>query len=113
MNFPDPTNASAQVGGGGNTAGAQASGNNGTAAENALYSHNSGLPLKVAIKILDKSKINNNETRTRQLVQEIRVHWALEKCEGVIKVLELFEDDQFVYMIIEYQKQGTLLQQIL
>jgi hypothetical protein len=61
-------------------------------------------PLKVAIKILDKSKINNNETRTRQLVQEIRVHWALEKCEGVIKVLELFEDEQFVYIILEYQK---------
>lgn len=56
----------------------------------------------MAIKILDKSKINNNETRTRQLVQEIRVHWGLEKCDGVIKVLELFEDDQFVYMIIEY-----------
>lgn len=41
------------------------------------------------------------------------MHWALEKCEGVIKVLELFEDEQFVYMVLEYQKQGTLLQQIL
>ena len=66
MNFPDPTSTSAQVGGGGNTAGASASGNNGgAAAENAPNSQNSGLPLKVAIKILDKSKINNNETRTR------------------------------------------------
>lgn len=66
-------------------------------------------PQKVAIKILDKSKINNNETRTRQLVSEIKVHWALEKCEGIIKVIELFEDEQYVYMILEYQKQGTLL----
>jgi hypothetical protein len=64
MNFPDPTSTSAQVGGGGITAGASASVNNG-GAENALNNQNSGLPLKVAIKILDKSKINNNETRTR------------------------------------------------
>lgn len=59
--------------------------------------------------MIDKTKVENNENRTKQLVSEIRVHWAIQSCGGAIKLLEQFEDDNYVYLILEYQKQGTLL----
>ena len=59
---------------------------------------------QVAIKIIDKLKVDNNESRTKQLVSEIKVHWILEKCDGAIKLIELFEDENFVYIVLEYQK---------
>ena len=49
--------------------------------------------MRVAIKTLDKTKIATNEVRLRQLVAEVRVHWALEKCDGSLRILELFEDE--------------------
>ena len=63
--------------------------------------------------MIDKTKVENNENRKKQLVSEIRVHWAIQSCGGAIKLLELFEDENYVYLILEYQKQGTLLQQII
>lgn len=56
----------------------------------------------VAIKILDKTKISQNEIRMKQLVSEIRVHWAIEKCEGLIRILELYDDESFIYIVLEY-----------
>jgi hypothetical protein len=35
-------------------------------------------------------------------VSEIRVHWALEKCDGALRLIEIFEDDSFVYIVLEY-----------
>ena len=67
----------------------------------------------MAIKVLDKNKISSNDTRLRQLIAEIKVHWALSKCDAVLQMLELFEDSQLVYIVLEYQSQGTLLQQIM
>lgn len=40
-------------------------------------SRHSPAQTKVAIKVLDKNKIQSNDTRLRQLVAEIKVHWAL------------------------------------
>jgi hypothetical protein len=48
--------------------------------------------MEVAVKILDKSKIAKNDSNTKHLVTEIRVHWELEKCDGVLRLLELYED---------------------
>jgi len=39
---------------------------------------------KVAIKVLDKNKIHSNDTRLRQMIAEIKVHWALTKCDAVL-----------------------------
>jgi hypothetical protein len=52
--------------------------------------------------MIDKSKVEHSESRTKQLVSEIRVHWVLESCGGAIKLLELFEDDTYVYLVLEY-----------
>lgn len=69
--------------------------------------------IKVAVKIVDKRKIARDEERKVQLFNEIRVHWALEQCDGALRLLELFEEEHNLYMILEYQKQGTLFQQVI
>lgn len=57
----------------------------------------------VAIKILDKTKIAQHEHGIRNLIQEIKVHWALEECDSILRLLEIYEDDVFVYLVLEYQ----------
>jgi serine/threonine protein kinase len=37
------------------------------------------------------------------------VHWALEGCASVLKLLQLYEDENNVYMVLEYQPKGTLM----
>jgi serine/threonine protein kinase len=37
------------------------------------------------------------------------VHWALEGCASVLKLLQLYEDEHNVYMVLEYQPKGTLM----
>jgi serine/threonine protein kinase len=41
------------------------------------------------------------------------VHWGLEKCDGALRLIEIFEDDLFVYIVLEFQKMGSLLGQIM
>jgi len=41
------------------------------------------------------------------------VHWALEECGSMLQLIELYEDDVFVYLVLEYQQEGSLLGQIL
>ena len=64
---------------------------------------------KVAIKKLCKMKIKGIENGLEFLLNEIKVHWALEQCVSVVRLLQLFEDDESVYMVLEYQPNGTLL----
>jgi serine/threonine protein kinase len=42
------------------------------------------------------------------LVQEIRAHWLLESCEGLLSLLEIYEEEAFVQLVLEYQEGGTL-----
>jgi hypothetical protein len=51
----------------------------------------------------------NSENGVKCLVREVRVHWLIVDCDGVMQLLEIFEDDQFIYLVLEYQKQGSLL----
>jgi hypothetical protein len=37
------------------------------------------------------------------------VHWVSEECGGLIKLLEIYEDEKFVFLVLEYQAEGTLL----
>lgn len=46
----------------------------------------------VAIKILDKRGLSRTQYGITNLLQEIKVHWALEECGGVLHLLEIFED---------------------
>ena len=65
--------------------------------------------LKVAVKQLAKEKIVAIESGIEFLHNEIQVHWALEQCVSVVRLLHLFEDENYIYMVLEYQPNGTLL----
>jgi len=56
----------------------------------------------VAIKVMKKSKIYSSENGLKCLLNEIRVHWSLELCSGVLKLLSIFEDGEQIYLVLEY-----------
>jgi hypothetical protein len=56
---------------------------------------------KVAIKILDKKKIDKG-SGVDSLLNEIRVHWTLEKCEGALKLFSIYEDQYYFELVLEY-----------
>lgn len=37
----------------------------------------------------------------------------MEECDSILRLIEIYEDDVFVYLVLEYQQQGSLLGQIL
>jgi hypothetical protein len=39
---------------------------------------------KVAIKIMQSSSLLNNKKLSRDLENELRVHWALRDCDGIL-----------------------------
>lgn len=43
------------------------------------------------------------------LMNEISVHWALEHCQGVLKLLRIYEDEKYVMLVLEYQPKGSLM----
>jgi hypothetical protein len=43
------------------------------------------------------------------MLNEIRVHWALEECPSVLGLLAIHEDKDMIFMVLEYQPQGTLM----
>lgn len=63
----------------------------------------------VAIKKLKKRQVAGSKNGVMYLLNEIRVHWHLEQCSSVLKLLQLFEDENAVYMVLEYQPKGTLM----
>jgi hypothetical protein len=57
-----------------------------------LNRHSKGL---VAIKVIDKKKlteIGEPGDGPALLLNEIKVHWHLHECDGILSLLELFED---------------------
>ena len=64
---------------------------------------------KVAIKLLEKKKILGVKNGLPFLLNEIRAHWALERCEGVLKLLRIHEESEFIALVLEYQPKGSLM----
>ena len=56
----------------------------------------------VAIKILKKDKILSFKGGVDALVNEMSIHWALEHCQGVLKLLKLFEEEENIMLVLEY-----------
>ena len=56
----------------------------------------------VAVKILKKKNILKQPKGVLYLIREISVHWILMECSGLIKLLELYEDDEYVFLVLEY-----------
>jgi serine/threonine protein kinase len=43
------------------------------------------------------------------MMNEIRVHWSLENCPGVLDLIAMHEDSDMIFLVLEYQPQGTLM----
>jgi serine/threonine protein kinase len=67
----------------------------------------------VAIKRFKKSHIVDKELRRKTLIEEIRIHWSLLDCVNVTKLMEIYEDQNSVFLVLEYQSGGTLLKYII
>jgi serine/threonine protein kinase len=65
---------------------------------------------KVALKILEKDKFALYENGLQSLMGEIKAHWILEQCEGVLKILAIYDNDGFVVLVLEYQSKGSLME---
>ena len=59
---------------------------------------------------MEKDHILSYPQGIPQLLAEIRAHWTLELCEGVLKLFEIFETSAFIVLVLEYQPGGNLLQ---
>jgi hypothetical protein len=66
----------------------------------------------VAIKVLKKERLCKMKQGLRSLLNEINVHWVLEQCEGVLQLLGIHEDVEQIYLVLEYQPKGTLMNTI-
>lgn len=64
---------------------------------------------KVAVKTIDKAKIQGIDLGPQSLINEIRVHWALEQCDAVLKLLRIYENSSSVMLVLEYQPKGSLM----
>ena len=38
----------------------------------------------------------------RNLKNEIKVHWTLENCEGALQLHEIYEDEEYAYLVLDY-----------
>ena len=57
-----------------------------------------------------KEELRNSERGVESLFNEVRVHWALEQCQGVLKLLKIYEDPWVVKLVLEYQPKGSLME---
>jgi hypothetical protein len=44
----------------------------------------------------------NSENGVQCLIREIRVHWQIMDCDGMLQLLEIYEDEDYVYLVLEY-----------
>jgi serine/threonine protein kinase len=66
----------------------------------------------VALKILEKRQFENNEMVMQTLINEIRAHWILEQCEGVLKTFAIYDNADYIVLALEYQAKGSLMQSL-
>ena len=56
----------------------------------------------MAVKILDISRIQQKKSERQALMHEITINQTLRNCEGVLGLLEIYEDHQNIYLVLEY-----------
>jgi len=78
------------------------------ASGNVFLSVNKKTKKKVAIKAMKIDKRNYSSASMKNLISEIKVHWALRECSGILQLQEIFEDEFFVFLVLDYQPSGTL-----
>lgn len=64
---------------------------------------------KVAIKIIQKKKMNQKDIN--DVYQEIEILKTLDH-PNIVKLIDFFEDDKCIYIVMELMQGGSLLQEI-
>ena len=55
-------------------------------------------------------KVNGSKGQSLQpIVDEIKVHWELQLCENLLRLYQIFESDNNIYLVLEFQSEGSLL----
>jgi serine/threonine protein kinase len=63
-----------------------------------------------SIPLLDDSSQNNDHDTHIQ--HEIESHWRLLKCPGAVQLIEIFMDQDYAYLVLEYLSLGNLREQL-
>lgn len=64
---------------------------------------------KVAIKTIDKSSIALNERARKKIENEIEILGLASSSKHMVRLLEVFENENYVFFVMEYAKKGDLL----
>jgi hypothetical protein len=57
---------------------------------------------RVAIKVINKAKMLSSPQGVESMLNEIRVHWALEDCPSVLGLIAIHEDSEMIFLVLEY-----------
>ncbi|CAN0310886.1 unnamed protein product, partial [Ectocarpus sp. 8 AP-2014] len=67
--------------------------------------------LEVALKVVDKHRAAEHLRGTATMANEVRLHWGL-RHPAVVELLEFFEDERFVYLVLELCGGGDLYRRL-
>ncbi len=65
--------------------------------------------MQVALKVIPKTNIKNKDSR-KKIEKEVAILKKINNNHSIIKLFEVFEDANFVYMVFEYLENGDLVQ---
>lgn len=57
-------------------------------------------------------QVASDEITLKNVKQEIRMHWELQNSHSIVKLREIFIDGESIGMLLDYQKQGTIIKKI-
>ena len=66
---------------------------------------------EVAIKFISKNKLSDDDAMCDRVRNEIKIHSQLEH-HRIVKLMEYFEDENYVYMVLELCINGNLFKRI-
>ena len=66
--------------------------------------------MKVAVKVIQKSKIERTFTYNKEKFRELEImqNLARSDCRSILKCLEVFSDNEMHYLVTEYMPHGDL-----
>ena len=66
-----------------------------------------------AVKEFEKKEIEESSLGVEDLINEIMIMYKSYQCENISHLKEIFEDDEKIYLVMDYQKGGDLMERLL
>lgn len=62
------------------------------------------------MKVINKSKLCQREAENdrQALIREIKIQRLLNECPNTIKLLSIYESDDYINLLLEFQEGGSL-----